>query len=738
MKKSVRIFAFLLVCVMSMALLSIGTNAASVYDRQKKSIYFVMDDSGSMGDGKSEYDANYSLQALLAMTDKGDDVHLYFLNNNSRLSGDMNMSQKSNQMIENVKLNYPLSTGGTPYSTVESAKKELTNAAHSGDQTEYWLVVLTDGGFDEGVAALEDVYKFAEETLANGTHPNVMFISIGQKNVFTGTFPSNFYYIEGNDIIESMNEAAATISGRVEITDESYSADNKEITFTTQYPAKNIIVFTQNRKTTVTDATSATGAALEYSENYTVSYPVANSNLTDSTVCFITAKDGSSIPAGEIKLVFDTALVQKDTTVLVEPAIGLVAHYYNQDGQEIDPGNLRVGEKARVEFSLCDSETQQPLDPSAFGGSVTYSATIDGQTTNSNNVDFEVGTDKIDIALSATLPDGYVLDIRNEYKDLDIMRTVSFSLSNGGMFEADYDKIKDAEPLTGTVLLNGKQPTEEEMKDFTVKVKGVNPFTSNVEIKKDDATGTFTIIPKKGWISPLTPESKTYEVVLLDKQGDEKTVTLTVDIPGERPWIPLLIWSLALLAAGFLIWYVWYVLYTKTYFPRGVEFAYYPNNPPIDMVTHSKAQYTFGDLYKLEWKHSKKTFWKHFFEQFKPHTAMKVTLFGIGAKGTGQFAKITLIASSPNALSVKDTSLKRDEDGNYTCDHDLYESDFIESLDINENMKSTRTDAGYRLGINKIIAKKIKDAEGYTYTHYLHFRKKKARRGKRAKRNRKK
>lgn len=703
-------------------------DAASVFKRQKKSIFLVMDDSGSMGDNHGVTDAtnaNYSLQTLLAMTDKNDSVKLYFLNETFGISGKLDMTNKSNQLIEKVRDGYPYRGGGTPYSQVRKAQQELRDSARANDETDYWLVVVTDGSFDEetdGSMTNNDLRKFAGETLANGTHPNVLFISIGMNSAVDSTGLSNLHVVEQMDVISSMNLAAKTIASRVEAQDTRYSAGNAQITFTVPYPSANIVVFTQNKKVTITGHNALT--PLNTSENYTVSYPVPNPKLGDSTVCFITPQDGTSIPMGEISLTFDKGLDPKNTTVLFEPAIGLTAHIFNQDGQEVDPASLRVGEKATIKFSLCDSKTNQPISDSSLGGPVSYNAVINGQNYQSNDFEFTVDSETLDIQLSSTLPDGYVLNIHNTYNDLTEFRNVGFSLSNGGMFHSDYSQLNQAPGTDANITLNGQPLTPEQFKDFSLRIQGENQFASRFSVKKDETASKFVIHPKKGWISLFTPYNKTYTVELTDKKdGSVYTASYTVEIPGTRPWIALIIWILAI---GALIYMIG-VFVTKGYFPKGTIFLYYADVIPSDEMFYIPEQLTIGQAIRMDLKRRSKNgslgkyLLRHLF-LWRQRLELVITEFA-----GGNFSHITLKALNKHSMIIKDQTSVLDDDGRYIFNFELYNRNFELGMDPND-ISAQDPDGGVSVlfEMNNVIGK-TEDLGGCEYfTHYLKITTKKA------------
>lgn len=563
---------------------SIGTSAASVYERPQKHIYLVLDDSGSMS-GQYEHDANYALQTLVAMTDKTDTLTIYFLNQSSKISGELNLKNKSNKMLENIKVNYPYTNGGTPYDAVKTAQNDLRNAVSADDKGEYWLIVVTDGGFNASSMDYEkDLMNFAkgldangkEAPLKNGDCPNVMCVSIGFDSIISDknqNTVNNLYTIDNMDVIPSMNEAAKIISNRIEVKKIDYSSDKKAITFDVPYPARNIVVFTQKAKTSVTDYTSS--SKLNISEKYNVSrsnvYQGFSSVDFTSTVCFVTENSGKSITSGEMTLKFDKALVPENTVVLIEPAIGLSAQFYNQDGQKCDPSELRIGEKAKLVYTICDPDTNKPIDESTIDGGVTYSATLNDDTYNSNTVEFTVESDELIIDLSAKFTDGFALDIHDEYTGMTENIILSLTLSDGGNFSADINTLDDSYYITATPAYNGNPLSEEEIKNSTLEIRVENFFTSQFKIEPDPQNGTFKIIPRGGIFKVITPVLTEVDVVFTSQYGQEISEKLSVELTGERNWLPII---LTLIGIAVLIYLI--VIYSiKPKFPLDLQLYSY-------------------------------------------------------------------------------------------------------------------------------------------------------------------
>ncbi|MBQ7999824.1 MAG: hypothetical protein IJ298_01235 [Ruminococcus sp.] len=527
----------------------IGTSAASIYTRPDKHIYLVMDDSGSM-EGVSEHDANYSLQTLLAMTDKTDTVDLYFLNSKSTKIGELDLTNKSNKMLENVRVNYPSAEGGTPYDVVIQAQKDLKNDVKDNSDDEYWLIVVTDGGFGSPSMDYEaDLVTFSETQLKNGTYPQILCVAINNYSFISqGNRKDNLSAVEGADVITSMNEAAKIISDRIEIADTKLSSDGKSLSFTTPYPAKNIIILAQKTKTSITNYSCSTD--LKTDEAYEVVNPNTN---TPSTVCFVTEKSGGSIPSGKVSFDFSNSLDASNTVVLIEPAIALTAHFYNQDGNECDPQDLRVGESAKLVFTICDPSTNQPIDESTIDGGVSYSADINGTTYNDNEIDFMIDSKDLVVDMYAQFTDGFTLDIHKEFLDLEDMTLISMVVSDGGNFSEDLYSLDDSDFITITPYANGNAFTSDLINKSNLKITGDNPLTSRFEIKPNPDSGTFTIHPKGGIFKVFTPYVTELEVTLEPPIGDTVTERVTVELTGPRNWIPFILTILGILVLIYLI-----------------------------------------------------------------------------------------------------------------------------------------------------------------------------------------
>lgn len=541
--------------------------AGSVYVRPKKTVYLVMDDSGSM-DGQKENDANYALQTFLSVLDKNEQVVIYFLNEKNAI-GDIDISKKSNDMISNVRIKYPNSVGGTPFDVVKDAAEDLRKASAKDPSREYWLVVITDGGFGGGNPQ-NYMEKFTSTPLKNKEYPKFLYVGIGGGSVFTvPQGAENRFFLESSpDIIEAMNNAVIHITNRHVV--KAKNTDSKTISFELPYPARNIVVLAQTYKTKIESYNAI--SQLNIDEIYRIEYPINNPPLQHSTVGYITEKNSSSIKNGTVSLTFDSQIDASKVIVMVEPAIGINAVYTGEGGQQINPQDMQVDEDITVQMTICDSITNDPLPVDSVLGKVDQYITVNGTRYDGGTVNFTVPEKDLEISLVAEFPDGFVLDIQEKVTDLVRKKDISLFVSDSGYFEADIKDLNSVNGIVVTPLINGSNLTPEEMKKASLTISGGGLFTNRFNIVPDETTGTYTIHPKAGLFKIFTPlTEQNFEITFSD--GEEKTIkdTITVKITGKRPIAGVIIAVVLILLAIYLI----YVEITRIRFPRGAYVKYY-------------------------------------------------------------------------------------------------------------------------------------------------------------------
>ena len=189
MKRLFSIFLILAVLVAaSLNLFASAICAESLYIRKIVSV--VYDDSGSMCGNKWAY-ANYAMQSFCGMLNSEDQLYITYM---SRSQVDQNYEpEKIDLSSEGIQdsvdsIRKHKDSGSTPFEAVKKAYDKLKSIDDSNPNTQYWLVVITDGAFNETnkMSADESKYflneKFKDyngQIMPNGTNPQITFLGIG-------------------------------------------------------------------------------------------------------------------------------------------------------------------------------------------------------------------------------------------------------------------------------------------------------------------------------------------------------------------------------------------------------------------------------------------------------------------------------------------------------------------------------------------------------------------------------
>lgn len=393
-RKITRCFsAILLMCVM-LLILPLLTNAESL--RNKKIISVVYDDSGSMR-GDNEAYANYSMQTFAAMVNKEDELYITYMSDctNSRKINTSDLLTAVNNIRDHQ------AGGGTPYEAVETAMNRLKQSKNTDPNTQYWLVIFTDGGFAEALTSdVENALdKFSRTKMANGNEPRIIYMTIGDLMGSFTPHPSNpdikvITANNGQDVADSLFDIASSVTGR-------YSVDASAITFTDDHtltvssniPLINISILVQNVDADVVSILDPDMLPITIKHEIPVSIPshVINSVSSDIAnmhgVITLAGEEEKNIPAGRITIALSKAIRPEDIVIMFEPAIELKIKFYS-DGQEItDPDLIAVNmpglvAKAAVYEYGTDTEILESLLPAGYTKSIEH--LIDGKTITSD------------------------------------------------------------------------------------------------------------------------------------------------------------------------------------------------------------------------------------------------------------------------------------------------------------------------------------------------------------------
>lgn len=259
-------------------------------------INVVYDDSGSMVYENDAYitrwsQAKYAMEVFCAMMDEGDVMNVYPMSSEGALGltldgGDSSRVGKVHEMSA--------SYNNTPFSTVEGAIAGLRSA----DQVyERWLVVLTDGAFEDGATPMSEVQAALDSCNAEGI--KTVFLGVGNIEVPEAHEAQGGYVFtasDGGEVLDRVASIANQVFSRQLLSSDYVSSAGRTTTLSLDIPISQLIVFAQGEDVSV-GSLSVNGVQIEPTSVQQVSYsspstvlnyrnPVADTSLRGVLVTF--------------------------------------------------------------------------------------------------------------------------------------------------------------------------------------------------------------------------------------------------------------------------------------------------------------------------------------------------------------------------------------------------------------------------------------------------------------------
>jgi len=388
MKRLFSIVLAIAMLVTALPGLSLLASAESLYIRKIVSV--VYDDSGSMKGNKWAY-ANYAMQAFCGMLNSEDQLYITYMSRSKKSSYDPNKVDLSAGGIQNSvdEIRTHKDSSSTPYGAVEMAYNKLKSVNDSNPNTQYWLVVITDGAFDECSSMNsskkksflnENFRKYAESVMPNGTNPQVTFLGIGGVVAPDEDLEKGIYTYSASDaggIIDAMSQMADRISGRTRLQKSAITKINDNtIQVSSTIPLLNIAVFAQGVDAKITGVTASGGKSIPISRKATLQYP-GISELVGGA--YLVGDSQNVIAAGTYNITFDKAVELEDVIILFEPALEM-RMTITLNGQKItdlkELENAMENDKVSVSCKIYEMGTDVEVDPALLPPGTKYEITV--------------------------------------------------------------------------------------------------------------------------------------------------------------------------------------------------------------------------------------------------------------------------------------------------------------------------------------------------------------------------
>ena len=369
-----------LAIVLTLALsLPVPASAESLYIRKIVSV--VYDDSGSMSGASFAY-ANYAMQAFCGMLNSEDKLFITYMNSGGPYEMDLSAGGIQSS-LDQIRGQY--CGGGTPFGAVETAFAKLQSVPDSNPNTQYWLVVITDGEFGDVSSSTSFLngkfHEYTNTTMPNGTQPQVTFLAIGSgvtapdKNENQGIFVERA--ADAGGIVQAMNNMADRISGRTRLSSGDITlVDSQTIQVSSAIPLLNIAIFAQQTEARITQVTNSDGSTIPIARSAQLRYDGYDALQAGA---YLLGDSQNVIVSGTYRITFDQAINLDDLVILYEPALETRMTIL-VNGQEVTDmtqlQNLMENDMISVSCKIYEMGTDKEVDPSLLPPGTDYSVTI--------------------------------------------------------------------------------------------------------------------------------------------------------------------------------------------------------------------------------------------------------------------------------------------------------------------------------------------------------------------------
>ncbi|PEY81604.1 vWA domain-containing protein [Bacillus cereus] len=473
-------------------------------EAKERVVSLVYDDSGSMRNNNRWKYANYALQSLVALLDEKDKFSYVPM---SKPNEPLNISlTKDKRQTEIEGIGAWKTYLNTPFSAVETAMQSIKKEADIDGKREFWLIVLTDGAFNDlekdKVGGKEQILRklaqFKKEMDAKkiSLHPVLItmeedlgqqekeqlntFKEIWKKEINGVTMPSS-----GEDgIVKSVNQVAALVANR----DPFSSVESivktkvvgKRVEITTPFPLKRMTLVRQSSSLPDYQVTQIS-KPLQLQSSFSIHAP-GEAKLFGNIV-HISTENEEVIKPGTYTIEVDQDIEKEGLQVLVEPALNYtVSTYAKDDSSQKNVEKMYEGVTAVIEAR----PTELPVQSSYFQAEVEIDGKQYAMKWNDKRHVFYYET-----KLGKGLVRGKVhMNIKGFYRQtkefkIETAEKPKLSLQTVTKdYEEKVTNLENSKPFVLQPQLDGKSMTEEAVKKL-LKSTGVTSKQSiNYEIKQ--------------------------------------------------------------------------------------------------------------------------------------------------------------------------------------------------------------------------------------------------------------
>lgn len=498
-------FCGLIACLLLCSLF-LPINVANASSEPSRMINVVYDDSGSMYRSDHLVDtwcqAKYSMEVFAAMLGENDILNVYYMSDYRTGTGHaprVVLHGKDGAATNVSKLHAEKTrAGNTPFNSVKRAYSDLSKATAD----EKWLVILTDGAFEDGALSKDKIDSFLA---AKKSDISVMFLAMGPDAAgITAREKQNIFYVEAKTNNQILNQITGICTRIFNSNKLDVNTSTKKFSF--DVPMGELTVFAQGANVQINGIKKADGTLVKssrtpvevkYSECDATNYSNEPArDLVGSIATFV-----GDFSAGDYTVDVSGA---ETIEIYYKPNVEVAVYLTNSQGNEVtDMANLEAGEYT-ISFGFVKNGTKEKVAQSKLLGDVTYEAFVTNNGTkhdkiysNGDKIKLEEGTLSID-ALARYL-DYHSVSTHLDYSIFK-NRNVSFLIKNNPTYKITSNGIENSEFIELEAKFDGREITPEEWAVMTLPTISFENESRKIKIdklaiEKTDQPGTYRIYP---------------------------------------------------------------------------------------------------------------------------------------------------------------------------------------------------------------------------------------------------
>jgi hypothetical protein len=490
-------------------------------EAKRRTVVLVYDDSGSMRTSGNQpvsrwMYASYALQGFVGLLDSSDRFSYVLMSNPAQeVAISLGKRQEEIDRIRTWK-----SSKNTPFQSVETGIASLKKQASSRPKDELWLIVLTDGAFNDlestsGVQyeenkkritdTLQDFKAWMDERKLSFHSVLVTMeshLSSAEKQqmdtfkkIWKDTLNGTLLPTDGEDgIVNSVNQTAALIANRDPFSNVEdivkTEAKGKKLKVTTPFPIQRMTIVQQgNGESAKVQSTSDTSLTTE--GPYNMQTP--QQSLLQGSITQIVRKDGAGLKPGTYELSLNQDVSSAGSIkVLVEPALDYTLNVYKKEGTELIKAINSIYENSTVVIEAKPNEL--PVNSSYFAAELQQDGAAHEMKWNEERKAFQyelkVGTEPVHGNISMNIKGFY--QQTKEFRISPVAKPELSLKAETKNWKERVTSLSDSPPIVLQPLLDGKPMTKEDVKDLQFRVS----FNKNISYEMSQQDTKLYLYPR--------------------------------------------------------------------------------------------------------------------------------------------------------------------------------------------------------------------------------------------------